>query len=344
MGELRKDPILGRWVIIATERSKRPGSYLVSDDCKQDQSIQCPFCYGNEKMTPPETAVVRDPQTEPNSQGWQTRVVPNKFPIMDGSQPFDKKNKGIFEFSSNFGRHEVVIETPHHCKEIDNQTLEDVQTWMRIIQDRVEQLYLDEKIKYVLVFKNKGKEAGASLMHPHHQIIATPVTPKRVREELLGSELYFNENNSCVFCDMIKDELKQNERVVEQTDNFICLCPYASRFPFEMIILPKKHSLDIFEKHIKDNLAELSALLQRSIKRLTALIGDVSYNYIFHTSPNRIKLPDHWKHIEKDFHLHIEIFPRVTKTAGFEWGTGFYSNPTSPEEAAKDLREVKYDI
>ena len=341
MGELRKDPVSSRWVIIATERSKRPGSYTIKKPENVDSNIdKCPFCYGNEKMTPPESFSIREDNSKADKKGWKVRVVPNKYPALSHDKSAQEFESGLFDMRDSFGTHEVVIETPDHYKEINEQTPQEVLNWVETIQKRVKTLYEDDRFMYLLVFKNKGVEAGASLRHPHHQIIATPVTPKRVKEELEGSKKYFQKHSRCIFCDMISQEIEQGKRIVYENDNFISFTPYASRFPFETWILPKFHCIDFHDDKVVEKNKELVDVLQTTLKKLYKVLGNPEYNYLIHSAPNRIVKNEHWKTINDDFHWHIELFPRLVRTAGFEWGTGFYINPTSPEEAAKALREA----
>lgn len=343
MGELRKDPILGRWVIIAAERSNRPGAAFSKETTAADKTdpANCPFCVGHEGMTPPEIYSLRDPNTNPNSPGWRVRVVPNKYPALGIDHPLVKKGKGIFDMMTNFGAHEVVIETTNHEREAKDQSIQEIIDWLTVLQYRIEDLNRDIRFRYLLIFKNKGKNAGASLSHPHHQIIATPVTPKRVREELLGAMDYFKLKERCVFCDVIEEERQSNERIVYENDDYISFCPYASRFPYEVWIIPKIHAIDFYADVVRRNLKSLAEHLKIILQRLSAVLDDPEYNYIVHAAPNRFPRSGYWRTIEDDFHWHMELFPRLTKVAGFEWGTGFYINPVSPEDAAKNLREAK---
>ncbi len=341
MAELRKDPIVGRWVIIATERSKRPTSYHTGKDASYTKPEKCPFCEGRENMTPPEVYALRGEFSKPNASTWKVRVVPNKYPALETEAPLDKSGIGMFNMMSGFGAHEVIIETTDHKREAKDQTIDEIKNWIYALQERVKALYTDNRFKYVLIFKNKGRGAGATLSHPHHQLIATPVTPKRVKEELVGAMEYFKLNKRCVFCDMIKEELDLGSRIVCENDAFIAFCPYASRFPFETWILPKKHSIDFHDTKIAEKSASLAAVLKTTLQKLSGAIGEPEYNYIIHAAPNRIPREGYWESIEVDYHWHIELFPRLVKTAGFEWGSGFYINPTPPEDAAKFMRELK---
>lgn len=341
MAELRRDPIVGRWVIIATGRSKRPGSYHVEKEASYTKPEKCPFCEGHESMTPPEMYALRSEHSKPNAPTWKVRVVPNKYPALEMNIHSEKSTTGMFNVMTGFGAHEVVIETPDHKREANDQTIDEITNWIRALQERVKALYSDKNLKYVLIFKNKGRAAGASLSHPHHQLIATPVTPKRVKEELRGASEYFKAKNSCVFCDIIKEESAVKDRIVSENDAYIAFCPFASRFPFETWILPKEHRIDFYDERTVEKNTSLAAILKTTFQKLSRAIGEPEYNYIIHASPNRIPAEGHWTTIDKDYHWHIELFPQLIKTAGFEWGSGFYINPTPPEQAAKFMRDIK---
>lgn len=339
MSELRRDPILGRWVIIASERGKRPGAFeKVAEDTKGGI---CPFCPGNEGMTPKEIYSIRSPGSFPNKEGWNVRVVPNKFPALGIDEKLVKKGKGMYDMMIGYGAHEVIIETPDHYKHIKDQSIEEIKNVISAVQHRIEDLHKDLMMRYVLVFKNKGKEAGASLAHPHTQLIATPITPRTVKGELQGAEAYFKAKERCIFCDIMEEELSISKRIVLENDGFVAFCPYASRFPFEICILPKAHDIDFHSEASRKNNHLLAEVFHITFKKLAICLNDPPYNYVIHTAPNRFARRGYWQTLKEDFHWHIEIMPKLTRVAGFEWGTGFYINPTSPEEAAKYLRDAE---
>lgn len=340
MPELRKDPILGRWVIISTERGKRPSAFKSVGE-EEERSGPCPFCEGNEKMTPPEIYALRKKGTKPDTPGWKVRVVPNKFPALVSDQDLIKKGVGMFDMMTGFGAHEVIIETPDHKKTLKDQSVDEIVDVIKVLQYRVEELHKDTRIRYCLLFKNQGLQAGASIAHPHSQLITTPITPKRVKEELLGAEEYFKLKERCVFCDIMKQEMDEGERIVYENDAYVSFCPYASRFPFEIWLLPKEHGIDFFSESVKANDRLLAEQLKVTMQKLALVLNNPQYNYLIHVAPNRFPRRGYWKTIDEDFHWHIEIMPKLTRIAGFEWGTGFYINPTSPEEAAKHLRDAK---
>ncbi len=340
MPELRKDPILGRWVIISTERSKRPSAFKSIGE-EKERSDSCPFCEGKEGMTPPEIYSLRKEGTKPDTPGWRVRVVPNKFPALAKEEGLVKRGFGMFDMMTGFGAHEVIIETTGHKKTIKDQSIDEITDVIKVFQHRVEDLNNDARIRYILLFKNQGLQAGASIAHPHSQLIATPVTPKRVKEELLGAEDYFKVKERCIYCDIIKEEVASGKRVVCENDAFISFCPYASRFPFEIWLLPKEHGIDFFSESVKANVRLLAEQLKATMQKLALALDNPQYNYLIHAAPNRFPRRGYWRTIDEDFHWHIEIMPKLTRIAGFEWGTGFYINPTSPEEAAGHLRDAK---
>lgn len=332
MPELRKDPITGRWVIIATDRSKRPSDFI-REPRKPPNPGFCPFCYGNEAKTPSEILAYRSDGSAPNTPGWAVRVVPNKFPALGIEGDLGRQGEGLFDKMNGIGAHEVIIETPEHnatLAQLPERRVEDV-LWA--FRDRVLDLKKDRRFRYLLIFKNHGDAAGASLEHPHSQLIALPIVPKRVREEVDGSRQYFTLKERCIYCDMIRQELDSPIRVVEENTDFLTLEPYAPRFPFETWILPKTHEahFENCQTHIYQNLAKAVKSL---LARVDKVLESPAYNLVIHTSPLLETSNDH-------YHWHIEMMPRLTRVAGFEWGTGFYINPTPPEEAAKFLREAE---
>lgn len=341
MPQLRKDPIIGRWVIIATERAKRPADFAVIQE-KTEPKSKCPFCEGHEDKTPPEIYAVRQQGSQPNTAGWNVRVVPSIAPILKIEGELDRHGVGIYDAISGIGAHEIIIETPDHIANTSELTVEGVQKVIEAYIARMKDLENDKRLKYVLVFKNFGWAAGGSrISHARSQLIATPVNPKRVKEELVGARKYFEFKERCIFCDMIKQELKDGVRIVAEVDGFVVLSPFAARFPFELWILPTRHSCD-FHSLDKEEAAKLASALKLTLAKLSKALNNPPYNYVIHTAPFRnIAKTGYWRTIDHDYHWHIEIMPRLTHVAGFEWGTGFYINPTPPEDAAKFLREVK---
>ncbi len=340
MSELRHDPIQKRWVIIATERSQRPKGFTTQEEEKSTGF--CPFCENNEQFTPPEIFSIRR-NGGINEPGWEVRVVPNKFPALRIEGDLGRKGYGVYDIMNGIGAHEVVIESPHHKNTFPDFTVEHIVKVLTAYQVRLRDLTNDLRFRYILVFKNHGLRAGASLPHPHTQIIATPITPRTVAIELQSLKEHFLVKERCLICDILRDEMEKGERIVSLTQDFVVIAPYASRFPFELFIAPRNHSHDFLscEGFLKESLA---ITLKDTFSRLKLALSDPPYNFVFHIAPN-IKgqpiRPGYWQTLAYDFHWHIEIIPRLTRMAGFEWGTGFYINPTPPEDAAKFLRKVE---
>lgn len=342
MPELRKDPLIGRWVIVATERVKRPVDFLTSQQEDLLPEQECPFCEGHEGMTPKEILAVRSQGSQADQSGWSVRVVPSIMPLLRIEGQLNRRARGMYDLMNGLGAHEVIVESPRHLTNAADLPLEQLNTVLHTAVARIVDLQRDERFRYALWFKNQGGIAGAGrIAHTRSQIIATPVTPKRVKEELVGARRYFEEKERCLLCDLILQESESGERLVVESTHMIALCPFASRFPFEVWILPKRHSCD-FALIQPEELKDLGNLLKQLLNRLKVALNDPPYNYLLHSAPFRH--PDgkigHWKTIESDFHWHMELIPRLIRVAGFEWGSGFYINPTPPEEAAQYLRGV----
>ena len=338
MPELRKDPIMGRWVIIATERSKRPNDYNVPAIEPIDPAKN-PFAEGNEHLTPPEIFAFRDPRSKPNSPGWQVRVVPNKFPALRIEGDLEKEGQGMYDKMNGVGAHEVIIETPNPNLQLEEQPVEGVARVLEAYKVRMQDLLRDSRLRYILIFKNFGRQAGASLAHPHSQLIATPITPKHVKEKLGVAMQYYAFKDRCIFEDVLRQEIKEGTRLVYENAGFVAFCPFAARFPFEMTILPRRQSASFSDIH-PDELHLLADVLKVALQKLSKALNQPQYNFIIHSAPARYVHHGYWTTIDQDFRWHIEILPRLTLIAGFETGTGFYINPTPPEDAAKYLREI----
>ena len=331
MGELRKDPVVGRWVIVNTHNSMKPASY--EKQARQfHQKEVCPFCPGREGRTPPEIQAVRFDGSYPNTQGWAVRVVPNRFPALDVHGEIERKAIGLYDMCNGIGAHEIIIETPDHTRDLpefnDNEMFQVINTYV----NRSADLARDKRFEYILIFKNYGTSAGASLEHVHSQVIALPMIPKSVAEALEGSRAYHQRHGRCVYCDMIAQEKKDKSRIIVENDDFICFASFTSRFTFESWIMPKGHQASFTEMHDGQK-ANLGKILKDILRRNKACLGDPSYNFFINTSPTK------YKHRES-YHWHIEIIPKLTNMAGFEWGTGFYVVLTDPDDAAQHLRQV----
>lgn len=334
MPELRKDPIVGRWVIVAKSRAKRPHDFDTTP--QRRKNAFCPFCEGNEQYTPGEILAYREPGSQPDGRGWRVRVVPNKFPALEIEGTLDKRGEGIYDMMQGVGAHEVIIESPKHIVSISELSEPQFREVLWVYRDRLVDLKKDSRLVYGMIFKNVGAAAGASLEHSHSQLIVTPIVPINVWEEMTGSLEFHRYRGRCVYCDMIQQELAHEKRIVLDAPGFVAFCPFASRFPFETWILPKVHSSH-YENIQKNEVDELSGVMKQVIGKIESALDQPAYNYIIHTAPFDTQELGH-------YHWHIEIMPSLTKAAGFEWGTGFYINPVPPEDAAAFLRKVDVDL
>ena len=330
MPELRQDPLTDTWVIIATERSKRPSDFASKKEGKKDPG-NCPFCLGNEHMTPPEILANRDSGIA-DSKGWSLRVVPNKFAALQIEGNVGISTVGVYEKMQGVGAHEVIVETADHNKFLNEETEGHIFEILKAWQDRFLDLEKDSRIKYTQLFKNHGSTAGASLAHPHSQLIATPMVPKNVLEEIEGMQRFYYKEGKCFFCESLDFEKKDRTRIVGENEYFVAFCPYAARFPFETWIVPQRHS-EYFQHSTDEELRALASILKDTVSNLSEALDDPPYNLVVHSAPY---------HLEEGqrYHWHIEILPRLTTVAGFEWGTGYYINPTPPESAAEYLRKT----
>jgi UDPglucose--hexose-1-phosphate uridylyltransferase len=331
MPELRKDPVTDQWVIIATDRARRPNDFIREPVPTIPSGRICPFCPGNESKTPPEVLAYRN-GSGANQPGWSLRVVPNKFPVLGIEGDLDRQGEGMFDKMQGIGAHEVVIESPDHLLSMTDLSEKALEQVLWAFRDRMHDLKNDRRLRYVLLFKNQGEAAGATLEHTHSQLIALPVVPKRVQEEIHGAKKYHKFKERCLYCDLIRQETKAAARIVTETDRFVVMEPYAARFPFETWILPKQH-----RSHYEDidapHLENLAWVLKSTLRKIDKVLERPPYNFLVHTAPLQDAANPY-------FHWHIEVIPKLTRVAGFEWGTGFYINPTPPEESAQFLRDA----
>lgn len=338
MSELRQDIATKRWVIVSKERAKRPHQFLKQMVVQEepDHRDDCPFCEGNEGQTPPEVYAVRN-GSEPNQPGWKVRVVPNKFAALSTSAKWEVKHPEIFTTINGYGSHEVIIETPQHNQTLATLPQEHVQLVLQALLQRMRTLAQDNRIAFVQVFRNHGAGAGTSLVHPHSQLIATPIVPTNIREEIEEARRFYDDRVTCVYCYMLEKELEREERVVLTTDHYVVLAPFASRFPFELMILPRRHSASFVADARTEDVTFLADALRRTLLLLHRAANNPDYNAVLHTAPLRDSCMDY-------YHWHIEIVPRLTTPAGFELGSGIYITTAIPEETASYLREQTSQI
>jgi UDPglucose--hexose-1-phosphate uridylyltransferase len=336
--ELRKDYLLNRWVVIATERSRRPTDF-VKQKAEDISNSLCPLCVGNEHMTPPavmlylkqdgEIKTGKDSNGE-RAQNWLVRVIPNLYrAFAPPKDPLDQV--WISEDLGNaIGHHEVLIESPNHDEHPADAEMPQLKLLVKAYLNRLRNLSAKPYVKYVSIFRNYGREAGASLSHAHSQIIATPTVPRIPAEELVASKKFYDQHQKCVLCGIIEKETK-SPRLVLENQHFVVFTPYASVHPLEFWILPKKHAttpLNLTEAEIE----AFAETLKTSLKALKRLVNDPPYNYGFHLSI---------KNEARDYyHWHLEVYPRLSVWAGFEKNTGMYINTVKPETSAAELRKA----
>ena len=338
--ELRKDYLLNRWVVIATERSRRPTDFA-RQKTKSEQNSICPLCVGNEHMTPPaimlylkqnEEVKIDQDHNGTRSRNWLVRVIPNLYPAFTAPKdPADQAHimrDGSFGFA--FGHHEVLIESPNHDEDPADAELFQLTLLINAYIDRLRELSAKPYVKYVSIFRNYGKEAGASLSHAHSQMIATPIVPRIPAEEMAASKKFYDQYKKCVFCDIIEKETK-SPRLVFENAHFVVFAPYASVHPLEFWVLPKKHAFTMLDLS-KAEIETFAETLKTSLKALKTLVNDPPYNYSFHLSINC--------DAEKYYHWHLEVCPRLSIWAGFEKNTGMYINTVKPETSAEELRRT----
>lgn len=328
MSEIRKDPVINRWVITLDDKNFVPQPEYRLPQGMPEKDDACPFCPGNEDKT---ARPIHSVNGGPDGS-WTIRVIPNNNPYLRVETELKKKGVGIFDYISGTGANEVIVESPKHNADIDALEPAHIAGIMKVYRDRMLDLQKDTRLEYMLVFKNRGLKAGATILHPHSQLMGLPIVPLRVAEELECSKHYFDFKKRCVYCDIIENELLLGTRVIRETEHFVSIAPYASRSCFEIWVLPKKHRAHYFKADDRE-LADLAAVMKDSISRMNKALGNPSYNYMIHTAPVKSGDLDH-------FHWHIEILPRVKAMAGIEWGSGIDINPTLPEEAAAYLKNL----
>ena len=344
MPEYRQDPLTGRTVIVAEERAARPHQFDIADKPYRDI---CPFCEGNESLTPDETAAFRRAGTEPNTSGWSVRVVPNKYPaVVPGDVPpvlLDEAFIYTAGKAEGVGLHEVIVDTPRHVLSVAELTPSEAADMLAMYRLRLQTLRTDSRWTYVQIFKNVGAAAGASLPHSHSQLVAIPFLPLPLIQMLQRVEEYIQKHRRCFWCRHIQSEIETGDRIVEVTEHFVVLCPFVSRFAGEIEIYPRYHESG-FDKLDTSLLAELSELFCRTIIRLEKAVvwmkGSLAYNIVLTTEPFRFIREGSIVNTTSFFHWHFSILPSLARAAGFEWGTGLHINPISPEQAAERLRKA----
>lgn len=331
MSEIRQNMATKEWVIIATERAKRPEDFAnwatrpVLESLPPYES-DCPFCVGNEEG--PDMELLRMPAHGP----WELRVVKNKFPALNIDGEWHRSFDGVNRWISGVGYHEVVIESPLHNTSFALQTSEPICLALQAFQMRGRTMAEDSRIEHIIYFKNHGPRAGTSLVHPHSQIIGLPVIPYDVRARIEEARRYFDDTGNCVYCVMMEDEIKRGERVVMENDGFVVFLPYAAFSPFHTWIMPKQHESDYLEVS-RDLLQDLAQVLHRLVRKLYVGLNDPDFNFVLRSAPLKQRRSEH-------VHWYMTMIPRVTQSAGFELGSGMFINTALPEASAAFLRSI----
>ncbi len=331
MPEIRQNIATKEWVIIATERARRPEDFTAATRTRTHERpprvATCPFCPGNEGMTPEPSLVVRDA-----GGAWRQRIVPNKFGALSPTAPPRRLEAGVARMTEGYGFHDVLIESPHHNTTTALMPAAEVASALAALRDRARELARDERISQIIPFKNHGESAGTSLEHPHCQMVSLPIVPSHIRQRLEEAMRYFDEHGTCVFCDMARWESEVAERVICEDDHFVSFIPYAAFSPFHTWILPRRHR-PLFTLASDEELASLGAVLKTTLLKLYRGLGDPHYNYMIRMAPLAYDKVQ-WSH------WYLSIVPKITKTAGFELGSGMYINTALPEASAEFLRGV----
>ncbi len=339
MSELRYDPVKRTWVILSAERGHRPFHYQSRTQAIHEPK-SCPFCPGNEGMTPHEVYAYRPDGSAPDSSGWRVRVVPNKFPALTtgmapGALPTVPYMEEIHSRIPGFGSHEIIIETPVKNRQMVDMNDDEIVEVLIVLRERMRIHFSDGRFKTVILFKNHGMEAGASLVHSHTQLMALPIIPSNVASQLQSFEEYRTREDRCLMCEILEREVKDEARIVEDRGGYLVLAPFAASSPFQLNVVPRDHSHD-FSLSDDDSLGNLATVLGSTLRRLRSVLDEHSWNMVLHNTPVD---PEGVADVEA-YHWFLEITPRLTNLAGFEMGSGFYINTVAPEECAALLRET----
>jgi UDPglucose--hexose-1-phosphate uridylyltransferase len=340
MSEFRQNPITKNWVLIAPSRGKRPDQYKTYSVMHgiPEVDAKCIFCPGNENLNKEIVRIGMDGSVlGPNSlEPWEIRIIPNKFASLEHTTAY--RHKEFYVSHSGDGDHEVII-TRKHNEPVALQSITIVELSIRTFIERIKELEKHAELAYVQIFHNHGRDAGASIVHPHYQLIATPIVPPHIHSEILGCYHYYQNNNSCIYCDIIKEELSVKDRIVHESEHFVVISAYASRSPFETWILPKRHSAR-FEDMNEEEIKHLSFVLKVTLGQLYTKLSDPPLNFYIHNMPLKRSQAEgsHSAHEEQSYHWHLTIFPRITIWAGFEFATGIPVNPIPPEISTKFLK------
>jgi len=319
VNELRKDPTRGQWVLIRPEPPAGDGS-------------ECPYCPGAEAASGPEIAAYRKDGSAPNTPGWMVRVVAERDPYFRIEDELVREGVGMFDMITPRGASELIVESPRHDDTLATIDLEQLEDVLWLYRDRLLDLKRDSQIRDILISR-RHKKPGVARHHPYSRVTAIPIVFDEKRRELREVREYYQYKRRCLYCDLLRQEITARERVVRLTKSFACIVPYAARGPLETWILPRRHQ-SLFEDAPRHEYASLARLLGDILRRMNKALDFPPYNLLIHSAPFS-------EHAADYYHWHVEIIPKLTKVAGFEWATGFYLNPTAPEEAAAVLRDAR---
>jgi UDPglucose--hexose-1-phosphate uridylyltransferase len=341
MSQMRKDIFTGRWVIVAETDVVQPSDFRLKPFVRD--AAFCPFCETNEASTPSEVFAIRRPGSMANGPGWSVRVVPNSQPRLRIEGDLGRRGEGFHDLMNGVGVHEIIAETPRHDRSLHELEPEEISDVIRAYVARIADLEGDQRMRYVLIFKNHGERAGAhTIFHSISQLMALPVTPRSIKTKLMTAHDYYAQKERCLYCDVLEQELNKQQRLVAENSDFAAFTPFASRFPFEVCVLPKSHN-SAFSRIRDSEIGNLAHILRDVLQKLDGTLGRLSYNLSLQDRPFMRSRKGYWKTIETDFHWHLEILPQVFRVTGFEWASGFFYNPVPPEIAARCLSSRSLD-
>ena len=335
MSQMRKDVFTGRWVIMAETDTVSPADFQFKPVTRGDDF--CPFCETNESSTPPEVFAIRSVGSLANKPGWQVRVVPNNRPRLRIEGDLGRRGEGFHDLMNGIGAHEIIAETPRHDRSLHELEVAEIADVIRACIARIVDLERDPRIRYVLIFKNHGEEGGAhTISHSISQLMALPVTPRIIKSKLTVARDYYAQKERCLYCDVLEQELHTGRRLIAENEDFAAFAPFASRFPFEMRVLPKFHGC-AFSQITSTQGMNLAQILRNILQKLDRTLGRPPYNLSLQDRPFLRRRKGYWETIEADFHWHLEVLPQVFRITGFEWASSFFYNPVPPEIVARCL-------
>jgi UDPglucose--hexose-1-phosphate uridylyltransferase len=335
MSQMRKDVFTGRWVITAETAAVRPSDFHFTRFVRE--ATFCPFCETNEASTPPEIFAIRKPGSSANGPGWSVRVVPNVAPRLRIEGDLGRRAEGFHDLMNGVGAHEIIAETPRHDRSLHELEIHEISNVIRACVARLVDLEGDKRMRYALIFKNHGEQAGAhTISHSISQLMGLSVTPRTVKTKLMIARDYFVSKERCIYCDVLQQEIKARKRVIAENEEFVAFAPFASRFPFEMAVFPKSHN-SAFSRISPEQVESLAMILRDVLRKLDHTLGGPPYNLFLQDRPFLRPRAGYWNTIEEDFHWHMEILPQIVRISGFEWASGFFYNPVPPEVAVQCL-------